>query len=236
MKPQALAIRADNLTAILKNLGELYPELKTRTQKTETGEAHTLEFQTEDQAATFMELLNVNQNLLYFAPREHIETDEDFRQLLPYVLVYGSDEGSVLGYNRPGKGKGEDRLKGAFSIGFGGHVEIKDWYMDMSATDLLSACADRELAEELGENACQQVPRLPSAILIDDTNPVGRVHLGLVYQTTVKGEFNIDSTEVENLVWLTRKEVSEGDRSKTQNPENWTAMLLNIPLPGVVTT
>lgn len=225
MKPQALAIRADNLTAILKNFGELFPDLKAITQETVTGKAQIIEFQ-QQEAAAFMELLSVNQHLLYFAPREHIEGDENFRQLLPYVLVYGPNEGSVLGYNRPGKGEGESRLQGAFSIGFGGHVELKDWNPDLTLATILSFCADRELAEELGENACQQVPRLPSGILIDNTNPVGRVHLGLVYQAKVKGEFNIDSTEVENLVWLTQKEIPN-----VQNPENWTAMLLNLPLP-----
>lgn len=226
MKPQALAIRADNLTQLLTSFGERFPDLKTKTQRTETGPAHIIEFQKEEQAAAFMSMLDVNQHLLYFAPREHIEGDENFRQLLPYVLVYGPNEGSVLGYNRPGKGEGESRLQGAFSIGFGGHVEIKDWDVDSSVGMILSLCADRELAEELGEDSCHLVPNFPSAILIDNTNPVGRVHLGLVYQAKVKGEFNIDSTEVENLVWLTQKEIPN-----VQNPENWTAMLLNLPLP-----
>ncbi len=236
MKPQALAIRADNLAQLLISFGERFPDLKAQTQLTESGEALSIDFQTEEQAATFMMMLDANRNLLYFAPREHIEGDENFRQLLPYVLVYSPDQEAVLGYNRPGKGEGESRLQGAFSIGFGGHVEIKDWDVDSPVGMILSLCADRELAEELGEDSCHLVPAFPSAILIDNTNPVGRVHLGLVYQAKVKGEFNIDSTEVENLVWLTSEEVKAGDKTKVQNPENWTAMLLSLLLPGVITT
>ena len=83
-------------------------------------------------------------------------------------------------------------------------------------------------------NACQQVPALPSALLVDNTNLVGRVHLGLVYQTYVRGDFDVDSSEVENLVWLRMDEIKAGDKTKVQNPENWTAMLLGLPLPGVI--
>jgi len=227
MKPQALAIRAHELASILETFGEQFPELEAQTQRTETGSAHLIEFKDEGQASFFMGLLEGVRELLYFAPREHIEGDENFRQLLPYVLVHGPNEGSVLGYNRPGKGQGESRLQGAFSIGFGGHVELKDWRPGQSVGEMLSACADRELAEELGVNACQQVPALPSALLVDNTNLVGRVHLGLVYQTYVRGDFDVDSSEVENLVWTPHKEISE-----IQNPENWTAMLLGLPLPG----
>jgi len=142
--------------------------------------------------------------------RDEVEDDDNFLQLIPYVVV-GTLEGdglhTVLGARRL-KGSGESRLRGGITIGFGGHVQWND--PDQPVVDVIQDSIDRELYEELGVSYESDEPLPLIGLIYNDTDDVGRVHLGLVYFLDVTGvaERNeIVSQEPDKLetMWITYK-------------------------------
>jgi predicted NUDIX family phosphoesterase len=105
-----------------------------------------------------------------FRPRSEVETDPNFKQLIPYVVLrYG---GAVFHYRRGGSGT-ETRLHAKRSVGIGGHINETD------GADAYTAGMLRELHEEVSIAA--HSPGGPIGFINDDTTPVGAVHLGVVH-------------------------------------------------------
>ena len=122
----------------------------------------------------------------FFTPRALAETDPTLKQIIPYVLLV--HEGQVLHYVR-GKKAGEQRLVAKGSIGIGGHMNDHDeglFALDRAAYD---AAVQREVGEELKLGA--RYTNHAVALLNDDSNDVGRVHLGVVHI------FNLESADVQ---------------------------------------
>ncbi|HOD06798.1 MAG TPA: phosphoesterase [Myxococcota bacterium] len=113
-----------------------------------------------------------------FMPRSRAENDGDFKQLIPYAIFFC--EGRVFKYRRGVKG-GESRLFGLVSVGVGGHMSACD---ALSGPDLYETAFTRELTEEV------DLPGIVSndvrGLINDDSNPVGRVHLGVVHRLVVE--------------------------------------------------
>lgn len=113
-----------------------------------------------------------------FRPRGEMEQDPSFKQIIPYVLMM--HEGRLLSYVR-GKRAGETRLVGRRSLGIGGHINPQDdaplFEADFCAT--YQAAVQREVAEEV-EVRSGYTDRVV-ALLNDDSNEVGQVHLGVVH-------------------------------------------------------
>jgi predicted NUDIX family phosphoesterase len=112
-----------------------------------------------------------------FVPRHAAEEDDTLKQLIPYFIIRCGDR--IWHYTR-GKQSGEGRLVAKVSIGIGGHINHQDNQPD---GDLYTTGALRELTEEviLPATYSQKIVGL----LNDDTNPVGRVHLGVVHILSV---------------------------------------------------
>ncbi len=112
-----------------------------------------------------------------FMPRNQVEEDPSFKQLIPYVIM--SCEGQYLNYVR-GKRAGETRLVGNRSIGIGGHINpVDDMPLFGDFYDTYLSAVAREVAEEVNvetDHADQIV-----ALLNDESNAVGSVHLGIVH-------------------------------------------------------
>lgn len=108
----------------------------------------------------------------YFFPRDEVEDDPQWLQLIPYAVVCRGRE--VFAYRRKG---GDGRLQGKLSIGLGGHVNLEDGH----GLDAVEAALWRELAEELSTDRAPTNGGLVG-LIYDTSNPVGRVHLGLVYR------------------------------------------------------
>ncbi len=116
--------------------------------------------------------------VLGFMPRSQAEKDPAYKQLIPYVIMVC--DGKYLSYVR-GKRAGERRLVGNRSIGIGGHINPDD-NMPLFDTDFRQsylAAVEREVAEEV-EVEANYTDRV-AALLNDDSNEVGRVHLGIVH-------------------------------------------------------
>jgi predicted NUDIX family phosphoesterase len=113
-----------------------------------------------------------------FILRSEAENDPSFKQLIPYVIM--AYKGKYLSYVR-GKKAGETRLIAKRSIGIGGHINPIDnmplFNVDFYETYL--AAVQREVAEEV----TVQTDHTNSivALLNDESNEVGSVHLGIVH-------------------------------------------------------
>ncbi len=116
-----------------------------------------------------------------FIPRPQAEIDPSFKQLIPYVIM--TCQGKYLSYVR-GKKAGEKRLVAKRSLGIGGHINPVDWTLftaDPYKTYL--EAVQREVAEEVSVETKYQDKVI--ALLNDDSNEVGKVHLGIVHLWTL---------------------------------------------------
>jgi len=117
--------------------------------------------------------------VLKFMPRARAEKDPSYKQLIPYVIM--SCDGKYLSYVR-GKKAGETRLVDLRSIGIGGHINPIDNEVPLFDTDfrqMYRAAVQREANEEVVVEA-KYTDRIV-ALLNDDSNEVGSVHLGIVH-------------------------------------------------------
>ena len=113
-----------------------------------------------------------------FLPRSQAEVDPAYKQLIPYVIM--TYDGKYLSYVR-GRRAGETRLVGNRSIGIGGHINPADdmpLFCDKFYEAYLAA-VQREVAEEVSVETGHS-DRIV-ALLNDESNEVGRVHLGIVH-------------------------------------------------------
>ncbi|MBN2456063.1 MAG: hypothetical protein JXB29_05940 [Sedimentisphaerales bacterium] len=118
-----------------------------------------------------------------FMLRSDAEKDADYKQLIPYVII--SHKGKYLSYVR-GKRAGETRLVGLRSIGIGGHINPVD-DMPLFSNDFYEAylaAVEREVAEEISVETSHT--DCVAALLNDESNEVGSVHLGIVHHWILK--------------------------------------------------
>jgi predicted NUDIX family phosphoesterase len=112
-----------------------------------------------------------------YLPRPAAEENPAFKQLVPYVVVH--DGASVFLMERTDAG-GDARLHGKASIGVGGHLNPVD-----EGADPLLAGLRREWIEELVADWEPEFNLV--GLLNDDSNPVGAVHLGVVFTVAADG-------------------------------------------------
>ena len=161
--------------------------------------------------------LNPSNN--FFIHRELAEDDPTHKQIIPYAIFKHGDK--FLRYLR-GKKSGEQRLASKSSIGIGGHINQDDFNSSSLEKDTYLTGIEREINEELIINC--DYNNLPIALINDDSNDVGKVHLGVVHlfdlenDQVVAGEANI-----ENLEFLTSEELL---RDK-DNLESWSQICVD---------
>jgi predicted NUDIX family phosphoesterase len=112
----------------------------------------------------------------FFTPRGPAETNPELKQIIPYVLLVHGDR--IFHYVR-GKKAGEQRLVAKGSIGIGGHMNDADEGLFALDRDAYNVAVQREVAEEVFIET--KYTNHIVALLNDDSNEVGRVHLGVVH-------------------------------------------------------
>jgi predicted NUDIX family phosphoesterase len=108
-----------------------------------------------------------------FRPRSEVETDPEFKQLIPYVVLRCGDQ---LFHYRRGSAGTEARLRALRSVGIGGHISEED---AAGGTDPYFTGMQREVREEVGIETTREESLL--GFINDDRTPVGSVHLGVVH-------------------------------------------------------
>lgn len=114
--------------------------------------------------------LDVIQDRCLFLLRPEMEQNLNYKQIIPYLVFKYQDKYFLM--QRGGQAS-ESRLRSKFSFGIGGHIREDD----MQGTSIFD-WARREFAEEVDYQGKLEVSML--GILNDDSNDVGKVHLGLV--------------------------------------------------------
>ena len=154
-----------------------------------------------------------------FVDRPVAEEDPAFKQLIPYVVV--RDGPQVYLMERTDAG-GDARLHGKASIGVGGHLNPVD-----DGQDPLTDGLRREWSEEL---VADWEPKFRLVgLLNDDSNPVGSVHFGVVFEVEAAGR-PVEVRERDKLTgrFATAAEVRQaGDRMET-----WSRLVAEHLLSG----
>jgi predicted NUDIX family phosphoesterase len=142
--------------------------------------------------------------------RADVEDDPSFQQLIPYVVVL--DRGRVFLMRRLRTG-GDTRLHDRYSIGVGGHIGPEDGGLEGGLV--------REWTEELVADWAPDFRFV--GLLNDDTDPVGAVHLGVVYTVEAAGRpIAVRETHKLEGRWATLAEADAlGDRLET-----WSRLVL----------
>jgi len=155
----------------------------------------------------------------FFLSRGKAEKDPAHKQIIPYVLL--THAGKILYYVR-GKKAGEQRLVAKGSVGIGGHMNENDESLFAMDEAAYRAGVEREVAEEISINS--QFEDCIVALLNDDSNDVGKVHLGVVHIFKLT-EPNVEKREamITNLTFLERDELV----SRRDSLETWSQICVD---------
>lgn len=155
----------------------------------------------------------------FFLVRSKAEQDPTHKQIIPYVLL--THAGKVLHYVR-GKKAGEQRLVAKGSIGIGGHMNETDESLFALDEAAYRAGVEREVAEEISIKT--KFEDRIVALLNDDSNDVGKVHLGVVHIFKL-AEPNVEKREamITNLAFLGQDELIKHRESL----ETWSQICLD---------
>lgn len=163
--------------------------------------------------------------------RGDAEEDPTFKQPIPYGILTSDDrdgELRVFVYKRL-TGGGEARLHGKLSIGVGGHMNTL--FTPETFTSVILDEAKRELTEELsfdsveGEVDVTTYPVNIIGLINDDSTPVNKVHLGILYTIESNPNHGVSVREIDQLEgdWMTLPELEEvADRL-----EDWSKIALD---------
>lgn len=130
-----------------------------------------------------------------FVPRGECEGNDTYKQVIPYVVFVHEPSTAppmVLRYRRSATG-GDARLHDRYSIGIGGHTNIDDLKSSPNgfAPDVVRPqpgpgslavhqAMRREIREEVAIIGAQ--PQItPVGVIYDDSDAVGRDHVGILY-------------------------------------------------------
>lgn len=160
-----------------------------------------------------------------FVDRPSAEQDETRRQVIPYVLLRGSN--GIFSYARTVKA-GESRLHNLRSIGVGGHLNPGDLPEGLAALadapkQTLARAAWRELREETVGLAEGPLSWL-GFIYLSDT-PVSRVHLGVVFAAEL-GEPNVRLSDEGAMADACYLSVADLCRDRDQY-EGWSRVVID---------
>ena len=168
----------------------------------------------------------------HFINRKIVDSDKElyknmayyFPQILPYIAV-ADGKGKYLSYSRNGT---ETRLHGSRSIGIGGHIDIVDMYdpdyeLLNNIKETIIQATIRELEEEI--NLLCDGDWLVSKtnlgkLIVDTTNPVGEVHVGLFSKLVFPHAQ--PQEELHDAKWLTVEEL----KASIDEYENWSKLII----------
>src|SRR3989344_6510988 len=112
-----------------------------------------------------------------FLPRSRVEEDARWQQIIPYLIFENANKIFLM---RRKANHTDSRLADKYSIGIGGHINKSDLKStkSMKGTRGIMDWARREFEEEIDYRGKYKTEFL--GLINDDSNDVGKVHLGLV--------------------------------------------------------
>lgn len=165
--------------------------------------------------ASAQAIIDVANKTRLFRPRSQVEQDESVKQIIPYVCIRCGDSYVLL---QRTKKQSEARLHNKFSLGIGGHIND----LEHSSPDLVDAGLQRELAEEISLTSGYKLT--PLGIIYDSTTPVGRVHLGVVYELEACDQaFTLGEPDLMSARWVGSAELA----AYRDRMETWSQILFD---------
>ncbi len=119
----------------------------------------------------FSTYLRIIEDKKEFQPRSLMENDPTYKQIIPYLVFAHNNRYFLMQRHKKAS---EKRLQSKFSLGIGGHIRKEDMTHGRSIFDW----AKREFHEEIDYQGDLTIT--PLGILNDDSNEVGKVHIGFV--------------------------------------------------------
>jgi len=153
-----------------------------------------------------------------FRNRQELEEDLSFKQIIPYGVISCKDSFYLF---KRSPGQTEKRLHNKFTLGAGGHMNpgnSKEPEEQFIIDEL-----KRELFEEVKLlNGCRVEDIEFIGFINDDTIPVGRVHLGLLYNIRVSDK-NVVINETDRMTadWIDKPDLAEF----YEGMETWTKII-----------
>lgn len=143
-------------------------------------------------------------------------------QILPYIAIMNTD-GKYLTYSRNGT---ETRLHGSRSLGIGGHIDIydlydKDYQLFNNPIETIMQATHREIREEVDVSAVFNSTLL-NRIIVDTTNSVGKVHVGLTTTLITECQDIQPQEELHDPQWLSVEEL----KANIDQYENWSKLII----------
>ncbi len=161
------------------------------------------------------EIINFINSHGQFLKRDGAETNYDYLQVIPYLVVFRDKE---VFLTKRTKKQSETRLHEKRSIGVGGHLNNEDGALEQ----IVKSGMNRELREEL-EDFCHSEPKFLGT-LIDDSVDVSLVHLGLVYRLDTKDEVRVRETGKMEGLFVTVSQLTDSRMFSTL--ESWSGILV----------
>ena len=150
-------------------------------------------------------LLNMVVKKGLFRKRSDLEEDPSFRQIIPYAII--SHKESFLLFQRR-SGQTEKRLHNKLHLGAGGHVN--PCRSDEPDAQFLIDELKRELFEEVRlSNDCSIENIEFIGFINDESIPVSRVHIGLLYNIRVSGKcVYVNETNKMTAAWIEKQDLA----------------------------
>ncbi len=158
----------------------------------------------------------------HFISRPEAENGPAFKQIIPYQLFCCENRYFVF---RRGAKVGEKRLSGRLSLGIGGHIND----LDVSGKRLSVADFNQALIREREEELLcpTNTPPTFKGWINDDSDAVGKVHLGAVYLCQISNQTDIsirpNGEDLHGIGWLSKEEIL----ARKDEFEKWSVLALN---------
>lgn len=149
-----------------------------------------------------------------YMQRSIAETNFAYKQIIPYLIFTFENKYFVMQRKAAAS---EQRLAGKLSLGIGGHMRKED----MSGKTIFD-WAQREFEEEVSYFGNLHIHTI--GILNDDSNEVGKVHLGLVLLAQGDNNKIAIKDEHKNGILMSKEECMQN----FENFESWSQLILQI--------
>ena len=171
-------------------------------------------------------------NQINFLPREKVEEDPNWQQLITYVVAFEAPSlttGPLINILMYERKDGDQRLTGAKSIGVGGHLEEKDLFNVVNpffGFSSLDNCARREWEEGTGHSWRGDVKITQPIAIIHGGSKISRYYTGIIFYAHLKEGLEIKTGEVDGKFMTIPQILS--DSNDNLNYEPWSRKLLNV--------
>lgn len=155
-----------------------------------------------------------------FRKRSDLEEDPSFKQIIPYAMI--SNKGSFYLFTRT-SGQTEKRLHHKLHLGVGGHMNPGN--SEEPGGQYLVNELKREFFEEvklINDCLIEEIEFI--GFINDDSIPVGRVHIGLLYNIHVSNKYVvINETDKMSAGWINKTDLVE----YYEEMESWTRIAID---------